>query len=81
MTDKERRNRFFAIAIALQQLGAQEEASQCARICLELCKPYNTLEDVAAGQVIEIAGITVCLPDYLHEGTALKRFRAVGINV
>jgi len=81
MSSQEKRNRFFALAIAHQQQGEKEKAVSYARACLELCKLDKTMGDVAAGQVLHIGGITVCLPDYLHECTALRRFKAAGINV
>lgn len=81
MSSQEKRNRYFALAIVHQQRGEKEKAAAYAHACLELCKLDKTMEDAAAGHVLHIGGTTVCLPDYLHEGTALQRFKSVGIDV
>jgi len=84
MTPKEKREQFFAQAIAHQKNGEYEDARLCAGQCLGLLEPIEgskELEEVAAGQVVRLNGQTICLPDYLHSRTALQRFRAEGIKV
>src|SRR3989338_7281801 len=81
MNSREERNRFFALAIVRQQQGEKVEAIRCAHACLDLCKLDKTIEDVAAGQVMRVDNVDVCLQDYLHEDTALQRFRDIGITI
>ena len=73
--------RHFVEAMACKLHGHDHHALASAQSCLRAMTGVESMEDTASGYVVEHNGQKVCLPDFLHIDTALKRFREIGINI
>lgn len=71
----------FVEAVVTKMNGHDLHAQASAQRCLSALIGKESAEDTASGHVVEFGRRKVCLPDFLHVETALKRFREIGINI
>ena len=71
----------FVEAVASKLNGFDLHAQAAAQRCLSALVGKESAEDTASGHVVRLGKRTICLPDFLHVDTALKRFHEVGINI
>ena len=80
-SDLQTAERHFVEAIATKLNGHDLHAQASAQRCLSALVGRETAEDTASGHVVEFGKRKICLPDFLHITSALKRFHEIGINI